>query len=217
MIGQSMINVKSGGRGRLSCGFAGVMLLIFCVGLGDWVSQIPMPALVAIMIMVSVGTFSWSSIKNLRAHPTSSSVVMVATVAAVVYTHNLAIGVLLGVLLSGIFFAAKIAQLFRVTSTISADGRVRTYRVEGQLFYASVEDFMNAFDFKEALDRVIIDVTHAHIWDISSVQALDMAVLKFRRDGAEVEIVGMNAASETLVDKLAIHDKPGAMDQLTTH
>jgi SulP family sulfate permease len=217
MIGQSMINVKSGGRGRLSCGFAGVMLLIFCVALGKWVSQIPMPALVAIMIMVSVGTFSWSSIKNLRTHPRSSSVVMIATVAAVVYTHNLAIGVLLGVLLSGIFFAGKIAQLFAVTSTVSDDGRVRTYRVEGQLFYGSVEDFMAAFDFKEALDRVIIDVSAAHIWDISSVQALDMAVLKFRRDGAEVEIVGMNAASETIVDKLAIHDKPGAADKLLSH
>lgn len=217
MIGQSMINVKSGGRGRLSCAFAGVMLLIFCVALGDWVSQIPMPALVAIMIMVSIGTFSWSSIKNLRTHPRSSSIVMIATVVAVVYTHNLAIGVLLGVLLSGIFFAGKIAQLFRVTSTVSADGRVRTYRIEGQLFYGSVEDFMAAFDFKEALDRVVIDVSAAHIWDISSVQALDMAVMKFRRDGAEVEIVGMNAASETIVDRLAVHDKPGAMDKLTAH
>ncbi|MCL4675372.1 MAG: SulP family inorganic anion transporter, partial [Pararhodobacter sp.] len=138
MIGQSMINVKSGGRGRLSSFVAGVFLLILVVGLGDLVSIIPMPALVAIMIMVSVGTFSWSSLGNLRTHPRSSSVVMIATVATVVYTHNLAIGVLVGVLLSGIFFAGKIAQLFRVTSEISADGRVRTYRVLGQLFYGSV-------------------------------------------------------------------------------
>ncbi len=217
MIGQSMINVKSGGRGRLSTFSAGVFLLIMVVGLGDLVSRIPMAALVAIMIMVAIGTFSWSSIKNLRLHPRSSSIVMVATVVAVVYTHNLAIGVLVGVLLSGIFFAGKIAQLFNVTTTISKDGRERTYIVEGQLFYGSVEDFMNAFDFKEALDRVIIDVSHAHIWDISSVQALDMAILKFRRDGAEVEIVGMNEATETIVDKLAIHDKPGAMDKLMAH
>ncbi len=217
MIGQSMINVKSGGRGRLSCGFAGVMLLIFCVALGEWVSQIPMPALVAIMIMVSVGTFSWASVKTLLVHPRSSSVVMVATVVTVVYTHNLAIGVLVGVLLSGIFFAAKIAQLFRITSTISADGRLRTYRVEGQMFYGSVEDFMAAFDFKEALDRVVIDVTEAHIRDISAVQALDIAVLKFRREGAEVDVVGMNAASETIVDRLALHDKPGALDKLAAH
>ena len=217
MIGQSMINVKSGGRGRLSCFVAGVFLLILVVGLGDWVSVIPMPALVAIMIMVSIGTFSWSSLKALRTHPRSSSIVMLATVVTVVYTHNLAIGVLVGVLLSGIFFAGKIAQLFRVTSTLSPDGRERTYVVEGQLFFASAEDFLRAFDFREALERVTIDVSRAHIWDISSVAALDMAVLKFRRDGAEVEIVGMNEASETIVDRLAVHDKPGALDQLMAH
>ncbi|MBZ4690422.1 MAG: UspA domain protein [Cereibacter sp.] len=217
MIGQSIINVKSGGRGRLSCFFAGICLLFMVVVLGDLVSRIPMPALVAIMIMVSIGTFSWSSVKTLRTHPRSSSVVMLATVITVVWTHNLAIGVLVGVLLSGIFFAAKIAQLFRVTSHLSKDGRERTYVVEGQLFYGSVEDFMDAFDFREALDRVVIDVSLAHIWDISSVQALDMAVLKFRRDGAEVSIVGMNQASETIVDRLAIHDKPGAMDKLMAH
>ncbi|WP_107977942.1 SulP family inorganic anion transporter [Allosediminivita pacifica] len=217
MIGQSIINVKSGGRGRLSAFTAGTVLLILVVGLGDLVARIPMPALVAIMIMVSIGTFSWSSIKDLRVHPRSSSIVMIATVVTVVYTHNLAIGVLVGVLLSGIFFAAKIAQLFRVSSTLSADGRMRTYVLEGQLFYGSTEDFANAFDFGEALDRVVIDVSRAHIWDISSVQALDMAILKFRREGAEVEVVGMNEASETLVDKLAIHDKPGAMDELLGH
>ena len=217
MIGQSIINVKSGGRGRLSSFAAGIYLLFMVVVLGDLVSQIPMAALVAIMFMVAIGTFSWSSIKALRTHPQSSSVVMVATVVTVVYTHNLAIGVLVGVLLSGIFFAAKIAQLFKITSTASKDGRERTYIVEGQLFYGSAEDFMNAFDFKETLDKVVIDVTRAHIWDISSVQALDMAILKFRRDGAEVEIVGMNEATETIVDRLAIHDKPGALDKLMSH
>ncbi|MFP1630993.1 SulP family inorganic anion transporter [Zhengella sp. ZM62] len=217
MIGQSIINVKSGGRGRLASFTAGTVLLVLVVGLGDLVRVIPMPALVAIMIMVSIGTFSWSSIKALRVHPRSSSIVMLATVASVVYTHNLAIGVLAGVLLSGVFFAAKIAQLFAVTSTASDDGRVRTYAVEGQLFYGSVEDFMNAFDFHEAPERVVIDVSRAHIWDISSVQALDMAVLKFRRDGAEVEVVGMNEATETLVDRLGVHDKPGAIDKLAAH
>ena len=210
MIGQSMINVKSGGRGRLSTFTAGVVLLILVVFLSDFVSIIPMAALVAIMIMVSVGTFSWSSIRDLRTHPRSSSIVMLATVVTVVWTHNLAIGVLVGVLLSGIFFSAKIAQLFRVTSTLSRDGRHRTYQVEGQLFYASVEDFMAAFDFREAVERVTIDVSRAHIWDISSVQALDTAVLKFRRDGAEVDVTGMNEASATIVDRLAQHDKPGA-------
>jgi SulP family sulfate permease len=214
MIGQSMINVKSGGRGRLSTFTAGAMLLFLIVVLGDIVGQIPMPALVAIMIMVSIGTFSWSSIRNLRDHPRSSSIVMLATVIATVYTHNLAIGVLTGVLLSGIFFAGKIAQLFRVTSEILPDGRNRTYVIEGQLFFASAEQFMAGFDFKEALERVTIDVSRAHIWDVSSVAALDMAVLKFRREGAEVVIAGMNEASETIVDSLAVHDKPGAMDKL---
>lgn len=126
---------------------------------------------------------------------------------------NLAIGVLL----SGIFCAAKIAQLFRVTSTVSTDGRTRTYRVEGQMFYASVEDFMNAFDFKEALGCVVIDITDAQICDISSVQALDMAVVKFRRIGAQVDVFGMNAGSETIVDQLAAHGKPGAVDKLLVH
>jgi len=179
MIGQSMINVKSGGRGRLSTFAAGVFLLILIVGLGDWVAQIPMPALVAIMIMVSIGTFSWSSIREIRYHPRSSTIVMLATVAATVFTHNLAIGVLTGVLLSGIF--------------------------------------LKSFDFHEALDRVVIDVSHAHIWDISAVGALDKAVLKFRREGAEVDIVGLNEASETIVDKLAIHDKPDAIERLFGH
>ena len=217
MIGQSIINVKSGGRGRLSCLCAGTFLLILIVFLGDWVGRIPMAALVAIMIMVSIGTFSWSSIANLREHPTSSSVVMLATVIVVVATHNLALGVLTGVLFSGIFFAWKIAQIFGVDSELSGDGRTRTYRVRGQLFFASVDEFQNAFDYREALEKVIIDVSEAHIWDISSVQALDTAILKFRREGAEVETIGLNEASETLVDKLGTSDRPGALDQLTEH
>jgi SulP family sulfate permease len=217
MIGQSIINVQSGGRGRLSCLFSGVALLFMIVALGDWVAAIPMAALVAVMIMVAIGTFSWASIRNLRDHPVSSSIVMLATVVGVVATHNLAIGVLLGVLLSGVFFAAKIAQIFRVRSTLSDDGRSRTYVVEGQLFYASSEDFLSAFDFREALERVTIDMSRAHIWDISSVAAVDMAVLKFRREGAEVELVGMNEASATIVDRLGIADKPGALDKLMAH
>jgi sulfate permease, SulP family len=217
MIGQSIINVKSGGRGRLSCFCAGVFLLFMILVLGDLVSQIPMAALVAIMIMVSIGTFSWSSIRNLRDHPRSSSIVMLATVVTVVITHNLAIGVLIGVLLSGIFFAWKIAQIFRVRSELSEDGKRRTYLVEGQLFFASAEDFLSAFDFREVLEHVTIDVSRAQIWDISSVAALDMVVLKFRREGADVDIVGLNKASETIVDRLAVHDKPDAMQSLSAH
>ncbi len=217
MIGQSMINVKSGGRGRLSCLCAGLFLLFLIVVLGDWVKQIPMAALVAIMIMVSIGTFSWSSIKNLRDHPRSSSIVMIATVIAVVSTHNLAIGVLVGVLLSGLFFAWKISQIFEINSSTDADGTTRFYVVEGQLFYASAEQFTKSFDFKEVLEKVVIDVSRAHIWDISSVNALDMVVLKFRREGAEVELIGLNEASETMVIKLGTHDKPGALERLMGH
>ncbi|MEX1148017.1 MAG: STAS domain-containing protein, partial [Sphingomonadales bacterium] len=217
MIGQSIINVKSGGRGRLSSFAAGIYLLFMIVVLGDWVKQIPMAALVAIMIMVAIGTFSWSSIRNLRSHPRSSTIVMLATVAGVVFTHNLAIGVLIGVVLSGLFFAGKIAQIFRVSSTLSDDGRARTYVVEGQVFFASAEQFTRAFDFREALENVTIDVSRAHIWDISSVSALDMVVLKFRREGAEVHLVGLNQASETIVDRLGIHDKPGALERLMGH
>ncbi|AJY47511.1 SulP family inorganic anion transporter [Martelella endophytica] len=215
MIGQSMINVKSGGRGRLSTFVAGVVLLILVVVLDRWVSQIPMPALVAVMIMVSIGTFSWSSLKNLKSHPRSSSTVMLAVVAVVVATHNLAIGVLTGVLLSGIFFAWKISQFFRVRSDVSDDGMTRTYHVEGQLFFASVERFNAAFDFREAPERVVIDVSRAHIWDISSVAALDMVVMKFRREGAEVEIVGMNEASATIVDRLSVQDD--SLDAVMKH
>jgi len=217
MIGQSVINVKSGGRGRLSTLVAGVFLMILVVGLGDAVGQVPMPALVAVMIMVSIGTFSWKSIRDLRIHPRTSSVVMLATVAVVVATHNLALGVLVGVLLSGIFFAWKIGQIFAVHSTISDDGRVRTYSVSGQVFYASASAFIDAFDFDEALDEVRIDVTHAHFWDISAVAALDKVVLKFRRDATEVTVAGMNEASSTIVDKLAIHDKGHVMDYVPGH
>ena len=203
MIGQSVINVRSGGRGRLSTFTAGVMLLIFCVVLGDLVGRIPMPALVAIMIMVSIGTFSWASIGQLRTLPRSSNVVMLATVGFVVVTHNLAIGVLVGVLLSGIFFAGKIARMTEITSRLNADKGLRTYFIKGQIFFASVEDFNQAFDFREPLERVVIDLTHAHIWDISSVAALDRAIAKFRANGIEAKVVGMNHATETIIDRLS--------------
>jgi SulP family sulfate permease len=217
MIGQSVINVKSGGRTRLSTFVAGAFLLFLLMVLGDVVGLIPMPALVAIMIMVSIGTFSWRSLNELRHHPRRSSLVMLATVITVVGTHNLALGVGVGVLLSGIFFAWKVAQIFRVTSELTADGKERDYLVEGQLFFASAEDFLNAMDFTETLERVRIDVSKAHIWDLTGVNAVDMAVLKFRRAGAEVELVGMNEASATIMDKLAVHDQPGALERMLGH
>uniref|UniRef100_UPI004048C7FE SulP family inorganic anion transporter n=1 Tax=Limnohabitans sp. TaxID=1907725 RepID=UPI004048C7FE len=207
MIGQSVINVKSGGRGRLSTLVAGVVLLILVVFLGEWVSQIPMAALVAVMIMVSIGTFNWGSFKNLREHPKSSSVVMLATVVVTVFTHDLAQGVLTGVLLSGFFFAHKIGRILLVHSTRAPD--THTYEVVGQVFFASADRFIDAFDFGEVVPRVVIDVSRAHFWDITAVSALDKVVFKFRREGAEVEVRGMNEASATLVDKFAVHDKDG--------
>lgn len=214
MIGQSVINVKSGGRGRLSTFSAGVFLLLMVVFLGPWVSQIPMAALVAVMIMVSIGTFNWDSIRKLREHPPSSSIVMVTTVVVTVATHDLAQGVFVGVLLSGIFFAHKVGRVLRIDRSSSADGRVRTYTVVGQVFFASSETFTGAFDFKEVIDKVCIDVSRAHFWDITAVSALDKVVLKFKREGTEVEVRGLNEASATLVDRFAVHDKPGAVEQL---
>jgi SulP family sulfate permease len=217
MIGQSVINVKSGGRGRLSTFVAGAFLLFLIVVLGPWVKQIPMAALVSVMIMVSIGTFNWGSIKNLRKHPPSSSIVMLATVVVVVATHDLAKGVIVGVLLSGIFFARKVARILAMTSELVDEGRGRRYRVAGQVFFASADNFTNGFDFKEVLERVTIDVSHAHFWDISAIAALDKVVLKFRREGTEVEVVGLNEASKTMIDRFALHDKPDAELQLGAH
>ncbi|MBE2264614.1 MAG: SulP family inorganic anion transporter [Burkholderiaceae bacterium] len=217
MIGQSVINVKSGGRGRLSTLAAGIFLLLMVVFIGDWVARIPMAALVAVMIMVSIGTFSWASIRNLREHPKSSSVVMLATVVVTVGTHDLAKGVLAGVLLSGFFFAHKVGQILRVNSRTEDEGRVRTYTITGQVFFASAERFINAFDYKEVIDKVRIDVSRAHFWDITAVSALDKVVVKFRREATEVEVIGLNEASATMVDKFAVHDKDGADDLLMGH
>jgi SulP family sulfate permease len=217
MIGQSVINVKSGGRTRLSTLCAGVFLLLMVVFLGEWVAQIPMAALVAVMIMVSIGTFSWESLRNLKKHPPSTSVVMITTVVVVVATHNLAYGVFVGVLLAAMFFANKVAHFKFVSSELSSDGTRRTYRVVGQVFFASADKFVEFFDFKEAIDTVVIDLCQAHFWDITAVSALDKVVLKFRREGTAVELIGLNEASATIVDRFAVHDKPDAVAKLMDH
>ena len=217
MIGQSIINIKSGGRTRLSTLTAGVFLLIMVLVLGKWLVQIPMAALVAVMIMVSIGTFSWGSIKNLREHPLSTNIVMVVTVIVVVATHNLAFGVLAGVLLAALFFANKVGHYMLVTSELDEASDTRTYTVVGQVFFSSSEKFTESFDFKEAVDNVVIDLSRAHFWDITAVGALDKAVIKFRREGAEVEVIGLNEASATIVDRFGVHDKPDAVDQLMGH
>lgn len=217
MIGQSVINVKSGGRTRLSTLSAGVFLLLMVVFLGEWVAQIPMAALVAVMIMVAIGTFSWESFRNLKKHPKSTSMVMIVTVVVVVATHNLAYGVFVGVLIAAMNFANKVAQFKYVKSELSEDGTVRIYTVVGQVFFASADKLVESFDFKEAINKVVIDLTQAHFWDITSVSALDKVVIKFRREGTEVELIGLNEASATIVDKFAVHDKPDAVDKLMGH
>ncbi|MDA0847610.1 MAG: SulP family inorganic anion transporter [Proteobacteria bacterium] len=217
MIGQSVINVKSGGRGRLSTFSAGVFLLIMIVFVSDWVARIPMAALVAVMIMVSIGTFNWGSIRNLREHPKSSSVVMLATVITTVATHDLAKGVLVGVLLSGFFFAHKVGLIMRVRSLVDPGGHARTYTVIGQVFFASADQFLASFDFKEVIEKVRIDVSRAHFWDITAISALDKVILKFRREATEVEVIGLNEASATMVDRFAIHDKDDAIERMISH
>ncbi|MGM0768345.1 MAG: SulP family inorganic anion transporter [Pseudomonadota bacterium] len=217
MIGQSIINIKSGGRTRLSALAAGVFLLVMVLVLDAWLVQIPMAALVAVMIMVSIGTFSWDSILNLKEHPLSTNIVMVVTVIVVVATHNLAFGVLAGVLLAALFFANKIGHFMIVSSDLDDASETRTYRVVGQVFFSSSEKFTASFDFKEAVDKVVIDLSRAHFWDITAVGALDKVVIKFRREGADVEIIGLNEASATIVDRFGVHDKPDAVDQLMGH
>jgi len=213
MIGQSIINVKSGGRKRLSTLTAGVFLLILVVFLDEWLTRIPMAALVAVMIMVSIGTFSWDSLRNLTKYPLSTNIVMVSTVAVVVATHNLALGVFVGVLLAALFFANKIGRFMVVKNEITEEG-LRHYRVVGQVFFASADSFMASFDFNEAVDRVTIDLHQAHFWDITSVAALDKVVIKFRRGGTDVSIVGMNEATRTVVDRFGVHDKPEELEKL---
>jgi SulP family sulfate permease len=214
MIGQSVINIKSGGRGRLSTLFAGILLLIMVVYLSEWISLIPMAALVAVMIMVSIGTFSWTSFRELKTHPLSASVVMIMTVIVVVWTHNLAYGVFVGVLLASLFFANKISHFMYIESEFGEENDIRTYHVVGQIFFNSADKFIAAFDFKEAVETVVIDLHRAHFWDITSVTALDKAVLKFRREGAEVKLIGQNEATSTIIDRFGVHDKPEEIEKV---
>lgn len=206
MIGQSMINLKSGARSRLSTLVAGVALLVFITLGRPMVEAIPMAALVSVMIFVCIGTFDWSSISlaTLRRSPRSETAVMVVTVGIVVATGNLALGVLAGVLLSAIFFARRVAHLVEVTVTGDPHG-IRTYHVTGELFFASTNELVHAFDYRERADHVVIDLTEAHVWDSSAVAVLDTIVAKFKRQGIVAEIVGLNAVSEALHQRLSGH------------
>ena len=211
MIGQSVINVASGGRGRLSTFTAGAFLLFLLTVLGPYVGQVPMPALVAVMIMVSIGTFSWNSIPNLRRHPPTSSIVMIATVVTVVWTHDLALGVLVGVLLSGIFFAQKVKSMFTVERVRRPNSAV--YVVTGEIFFASVDKFVSQLgpesQYEDAAHHVVIDVSRAHFWDISAIGALEKVIDRMRRNGRHTRVVGLNNASADLFDRFALEDRTG--------
>jgi SulP family sulfate permease len=214
MIGQSVINIKSGGRGRLSTLVAGVLLLIMVVFMSDLISIIPMAALVAVMIMVSIGTFNWASIKGLKTLPLSTNIVMLSTVIVVVWTHNLALGVFTGVLLASLFFANKISHFLYWEKSFEETSSTRVYKFIGQVFFNSADRFADAFDYKEDVKHVIIDVTRAHFWDISAVYALDKAVIKLRKMGKEVDVVGQNEATKTIIDRFGIHDKPAEIEKV---
>jgi sulfate permease, SulP family len=209
MIGQSVINVKSGGRGRLSAFVAGTFLMFLIIVLGKVVVQIPMAALVGVMIMVSIGTFDWSSIKGLGKTPVTDSIVMVVTTVTTVLTHDLSKGVFAGIILSSIFFVAKISKV-QVETQLDRAANRRIYYVTGQVFFASVTDLIASFDLKEALSEVVIDLTHAHIWDDSAVAAIDKIVIKLRENGTVVRLHGLNKPSSHLIDKLAVHKQEGA-------
>ncbi|NEW37747.1 SulP family inorganic anion transporter [Nocardia cyriacigeorgica] len=214
MIGQTMINVKSSGaRTRLSTFLAGVFLLILVVGLGDVVALIPMAALVAVMIMVSVGTMDWHSIapKTLRRLPIAETTVMAVTVAVTVATHNLAYGVIAGVLTAMVAFAHRVAHFTEVDKVGEADADhdgaidTRVYKVRGELFFASSNDLVYQFDYTGDPANIVIDMSDAHIWDASTVATLDAITTKYAAKGKTVEIIGLNPASEARHDRLSGH------------
>ena len=211
MIGQSVINIKSGGNGRLSSLVSGAVLMFLIIVLGGVVVQIPMAALVGVMIMVAIGTFDWASIKTLQKAPLTDTIVMVVTVSTVVVTHDLSKGVFAGIILSAIFFVAKISKVNVQSHFLeSSDTSIRVYRVTGQIFFASVTDLVDAINFKESASKVQIDFTNAHIWDDSAVSAIDKIVLKLKEQNIQVELKGLNESSTLLLKKLAVYDKPGA-------
>ncbi|OYQ73829.1 sodium-independent anion transporter [Wohlfahrtiimonas sp. G9077] len=206
MIGQSMINVRSGGRTRLSTLCAGLFLILMVVFLSDWIKSIPMAALVAVMVMVSISTFSWDSIRDLPKTPLLSNLVMLTTVGVVIYTHNLAFGVISGVILAMIFFAYQVEKSLTITQSLSEDGQTCRYVISGQMFFSAAEKMQQSFDFKAQIEQVIIAVHHAHLWDISALQALDKIIHKFLRENVHVRVEGLNPESIALMQKFSDHD-----------
>ncbi|ALC91365.1 sulfate transporter [Bacillus sp. FJAT-18017] len=216
MIGQSVINVKSGGRGRLSTLIAGSFLLMLIILFKDFLVQIPMAALVGVMIMVSIGTFDWSLFKTVKKVPITDTIVMLVTVITVMQTHDLSKGVLVGIILSSIFFAAKISKV-KVTSMSAPGSHKKVYHVSGQLFFASVTDFVNSFDFKEDVKEIDLDLSNAHLWDDSAVGAIDKVVIKYHQNGIKVNLKGLNKESNKLIERIATHNKPGGLEKVASH
>lgn len=216
MIGQSVINVKSGGRGRLSTFVAGGFLMVLIIVLNEFLVQIPMAALVGVMIMVSVGTFDWSSLKTIHKAPITDTIVMFVTVITVLMTHDLSKGVLVGIILSAIFFASKISKV-KVTSLASENSHKKIYHVSGQLFFASVSEFVESFHYTENVKEVTLDLSQAHLWDDSAVGAVDKVIIKYHQNGVKVHLMGLNKESNRLIEKLAVHNKPGGLDKAVGH
>ena len=203
MIGQAVGNVKYGGRGRLSTLFAGLFLLILMVLLKPWVSQVPVIALVAIMVMVSASTFDWKSLGNMVRYPRLSSGVMLATVVITIATHNLAAGVITGVLLSGVFFTFKVANMLQVSHHDDVVTGERTWYVRGQVFFASADALVEHFDVRAVAGLPVrIDVSEAHFWDITAIGALDKVVERLQQHGCTVELIGMDVQSQRLVERM---------------
>ena len=190
MIGQTMINVKeSQARTRLSTFLAGVFLLILILVLGDTVGKIPMAALVAVMFMVSFHTVDWRSVRTIHRMPLSETLVMLVTVIGTLATNNLAVGVILGVLTASVAFARRVAHLV----SVELEGNV--YTVRGQLFFASSNDLVYAFDYNLPEDKVIVDFSEADIWDASTVAVLESVENKYASRGVAVEFRGLDGVS----------------------
>lgn len=217
MIGQSVINVKSGGRGRLSTLAAGCFLLILMLVLSPLLIRIPMAALVAVMVMVSISTFDWNSLRRMAVEPRGESLVMLVTVGTVIWTHDLAKGVIAGVILSSLLFARKVAKAAHLHSSLSPDGRCRTYEVSGELFFVSANYLSAQFDLNEEVAEVVIDLSQAHIWDASSIAMLDKIILTFRGRGVEARLEGISEACRGLVERVAVHDKVAVAELAGSH
>lgn len=214
MIGQTLINHNYGGRGRLSTLVSGTAMIISVIVLNKFVVQIPVVALGSVMVVVSITTFNWSSIKRLSKVPKTDTVVMLSTVVVVLLTHNLAYGVILGIILSALFFASKISEI--KVKKIKED-TIITYVAQGQLFFASTLKFLDSFDFTEEIKFVNIDLSKVKIWDESAVDAIDKVVLKFHKNGVKTNLIGMSNQCLELVDRMAVHNKPGGLEVSSSH